>query len=127
MDVAQHIRKNGQDIDSALANGSPKIVETIARITVPGKKGRNYFSFAAKYCSWHKPELYPIWDSNVKKYLGRLQQQSDFAKGFNVNADHWTYAEFCGAMNAFRNAYALGSFTFKEIDKFLWLYGGNLP
>jgi hypothetical protein len=68
-----------------------------------------------------------MWDSNVQKYLERLQEQSDFASGFNVSADHWTYAEFRGAMDAFRMRYRLGSFTFKEIDKFLWLYGGDLP
>jgi hypothetical protein len=127
VDVAQHICKNAQDIDAALAAGSPEVVERIAWISVPGKKDRNNFSFATKYCSWHKPELYPIWDSNVQNYLGRLQGQSEFAKGFNVNADHWTYAEFRGAMDAFRKHFALGSFTFKDIDKFLWLYGGTLP
>ena len=91
-----------------------------------GKKERNSFSFATKYCSWHKPDLYPIWDSRVQTYLGWLQKESDFAKGFDVNAAHWTYDEFRGAMNALRERYRLASFTFKDIDKFLWLEGGRL-
>ena len=111
--------------DSALAAGSPEIVDTIARIAVSEKKDRNYFSFATKYCSWHKPESYPVYDANVERYFGRLQKQSDFAGDFNVNADHWKYPEFRGAMTAFRKRYGLDSFTFKEIDKFVWLYGGK--
>jgi hypothetical protein len=127
VDVAQQIHRNAQKIDLGLAAGLPEIVETIAWVRAPGKKDRNNFSFATKYCSWHKPELYPIWDSHVQRYLERLQEQGDFAKGFNVSADHWTYAEFRGAMDVFRERYHLGSFTFKEIDKFLWRYGGDLP
>jgi hypothetical protein len=69
VDVAQHIHKNAHKIDSALAAGSTAIVGTISWVTVPGKKDRDYFSFATKYCSWHNPEAYPICDSNVKKYL----------------------------------------------------------
>jgi hypothetical protein len=127
VDVAQHIHKNAHKIDSALAAGSTAIVGTISWVTVPGKKDRDYFSFATKYCSWHNPEAYPICDSNVKKYLRRLQKESDFAMGFDIYGDDWTYPDFRKAMDAFRKHYGLGSFTYKEIDKFLWLYGGNLP
>jgi hypothetical protein len=123
VDVAQHIRKNAQKIDAGLAAGSPEIVETIAWVSVPGKKDRNNFSFATKYCSWHKPEAYPIYDSNVQRYLEFLQEKTDFAKGFNVSATHWTYAQFLVAMENLRKHYGLGSFTFKEIDKFLWSEG----
>jgi hypothetical protein len=120
VDMARHIHE--QDIDSALAAGSPEIVDRIAMVTVSEKKDRNYFSFATKYCSWHKPESYPIWDSNVERYLGWLQRQTGFAKDFNLNA-HWKYPAFRAVMSAFRDSYDLGSFSFKDIDKFLWRYG----
>ena len=123
VDVARHIHKNAKKIDAALAVGSPEIVETIAWVSVPGKKDRIFFSFATKYCSWHKPAAYPIYDSNVQRYLEFLQKQSDFAGDFNVSAPHWAYAEFREAMSDFRKHYRLDSFTFKEIDKFVWLEG----
>ena len=126
VDLAQHIHKNAQEIDSGLAVDAPGIVETIAWVRAAGKKERGYFSFATKYCSWHRPELYPMWDANVQTYIEYLQERSDFAKPFNVSADHWKYKEFRGAMNAFRDRYHLGSFAFKDIDKFLWLEGGRL-
>ena len=124
-DVARHIHRNAQSIDSALAAGSPEVVDTIAKVAVPEKKDRNYYSFATKYCSWQRPERYPIWDSHVDRYLWSLQKQTGFAKFFNANADLWACPRFREVMTAFRDRYGLGSFTFKEIDKFLWLYGGK--
>ncbi|MEO8100614.1 MAG: hypothetical protein ABI811_23145 [Acidobacteriota bacterium] len=125
VDVSKHIHQNALKIDAALASGSPETIAMIAQISTKGKS-RNNFSFATKYCSWHKPESYPIWDSNVGKCLGRLQKQSNFASDFNVNSERWTYSDFCVAMKKFRHHFDLGSFTFKEIDKFLWLYGDDL-
>jgi hypothetical protein len=126
MDVAQHIHRNAQDIDSALAAGSSQIVDKIARVTisVSGKERRN-LSFATKYCSWHNSESYPIWDSRVDKYLWTLQKQDPFAPFFKTNADLWDYPKFREVIIAFRDHYGLGSFTFKDIDKFLWFEGGT--
>ncbi|MGP8247781.1 MAG: hypothetical protein ACLQVN_25120 [Bryobacteraceae bacterium] len=124
VDVARRIHEHVQDVDSALDAGSPELVDRIAMVTVPGKKDRKYFSFATKYCSWHKPESYPIWDANVERYLGCLQKQTGFARDFDVNG-YWDYPRFREVMTAFRERYDLGSFGFKEIDKFLWLYGGR--
>jgi hypothetical protein len=126
MNVAQLIHRNAQDIDSALAVGSPQIVDKIARVTISasGKERRN-LSFATKYCSWHNPEAYPIWDSRVDKYLWSLQKQDNFAPFFKTNADLWDYPKFREVIVAFRDRYDLGSFTFKDTDKFLWSEGGT--
>ena len=125
-DVAQHIHRNAQSIDSALAAGSPQIVDKIARVTIrtSGKERRN-LSFATKYCSWHNPEAYPIWDSRVDKYLWALQKQDHFALVFKANADLWEYPTFREVVIAFRYFYGLGSFTFKDTDKFLWSERGT--
>ncbi|MGB9456265.1 MAG: hypothetical protein WCB12_09495 [Bryobacteraceae bacterium] len=124
VEVARNIY--AQDIDSALAAGSPEIVDKIARITIRGRE-RNNYSFATKYCSWHRPALYPIWDSHVDAYLWRLQKQSHFAKDFDSNAVLWNFGSFREVTTAFRDFYGLGSFTFKEIDKFLWSCSGESP
>jgi hypothetical protein len=126
MDVAWHIHRNAQDIDPALTAGSPQIVDKIARVTIgiSGKERRN-LSFATKYCSWHNPESYPIWDSRVDKYLWTLQKQDHFAPFFKANADLWDYPKFCEVIIAFRDFYSLGSVTFKNTDKFLWSEGGT--
>jgi hypothetical protein len=125
LDVAKHICQNAHDIDSALLAGSPEIVDRSAVIAVSGKKNRNYFSFATKYCSWHNPRCYPIYDSRVYEYLRLLRRQGDFAADFDLEG-HWAYPAFRDLMIAFRERYRLGSFSFKDIDKFLWIYGGKL-
>jgi hypothetical protein len=124
-DVARHIQRNAQSIDSALAAGSPEIVDCIARVTVTEKKDRIYFSFATKYCSWHNPASYPIYDYRVSKYICSLQKQAPFADQKLFAVDRWDYPTFLRVMTAFRDSYRLGPFTFKEIDKFLWSEGGT--
>jgi hypothetical protein len=118
--VARHIHAHHKEIDSALAAGSPEIVEKIAKVTVKGKV-YNFFSFATKYCSWHNPHAYPIYDTHVDHYLWTLQQHNHFASF--LHPDLWHYSKFLNIMTNFRNFHGLDSFTFKEIDKFLFLEG----
>ncbi len=50
-DAATHIHERAEEIDSALAAGSPEIVDTIAALTLSatGKK-RHVYAFASKCC-----------------------------------------------------------------------------
>ena len=118
--VARHIHEHHKEIDAALAAGSPAIVEKIAKVRVQGRP-YNFFSFATKYCSWHQPSAYPIYDAHVDHYLWTLQQQRRFASF--LHPDLWDYPKFINIVAAFRDSHGLGSFTYKEIDKFLFLQG----
>lgn len=120
MDVALHIHGSAQIIDSALSAGSPEIVDKIAKVTIQGKV-HNFFSCATKYCSWHNPKSYPIYDSRVDKYLWSLQKQERFTESRFAHDELWDYPKFLEIMSSFHDHYGHGSFTFKEIDKFLWL------
>jgi len=117
--MAEQIHLNVKSIDAALIQGVPWIVDEIARFLL-GKTGNKFYAFATKYCSWHNPSAYPIWDGNVCRYLTCLKN-TPFAK-----PDEWTrYAEFVALISAFRAHYHLDSFGFKEIDKFLWIQGAE--
>jgi hypothetical protein len=118
--VASHIHLNHSEIDAALAAGSPDIVDKIAKIKVSGKI-YNFFSFATKFCSWHNPLAYPIYDSHVDHYLWTLQKQDHF-KGF-LHPQLWDYPKFLEIMIAFKQTHGLTDFSFKEVDKFLFLEG----
>jgi len=126
MDVALHIKRNVTGIDLAFAAGSPEIVDTIAKFAIRGKV-HNFFSFATKYSSWHNPQKYPIYDSRVDNYLWRLQKEKLLQKEkplFDFRHEAlWQYPQFLEVVTAFRDAYGLNDFTFKEIDKFIWLHG----
>jgi hypothetical protein len=125
MDMVRHIYQRGDAIDAALAGGVPEIVNQIARPEVTGKKAYQHFSFATKYCSWHRPECYPIWDSRVEAYLLWLQKAWGFAKDFKVEGS-WKYSAFLEVITRFRMQYGLDGFSFKQLDKFLYRAGDVL-
>ena len=120
--VALHISQNGEEIDTALAAGAPSAVDKIAKVTI-GAREFNFFSFATKYCNWHEPDAYPIYDSRVDQYLWSLQKHSQFSDFKHRSDICKDYATFLKIMADFRISYKLESFSFKEIDKFLWSRG----
>jgi len=64
--MAKHILES--DIDTDLSRGSPTLVSRVARLKIRGGS-RIHYSFESKYCSWHRPALFPIFDSQVEKAL----------------------------------------------------------
>jgi hypothetical protein len=119
--VASHIT-GLVGIDSSLSAGSPDAVDLIAKVKF-GEKERNNFSFASKYCNWHNPTAYPIYDANVEACLWRYKRQDGFAK---YPREGYRYPDFFKIVTAFRSFYGLDSFTFKQLDKYLWRQGGEL-
>jgi hypothetical protein len=113
---ARHVA--GLDIDSLLAQNSLDAVKRIYRCP---ELGRDYYSFATKFCSWHRPETYPIFDSYAVECLWAYRKQDHFAKF--LRQDLWYYDRFVAAVTAFRDFYKLDGLTFRQIDKFLWISG----
>lgn len=118
--VARHITSL-VNIDSCLAAGSPEAVDLIAKVRL-GDKVRNNFSFATKYCSWHNPTAYPIYDSNVDACLWCYMKQDRFTT-FAHQDLYRSYPDFLPIVTAFRDFYGLNSFNFKQLDKFLYERG----
>ncbi len=112
--IADHITK--LRIDRAVADGNAAIVDDIINCGLEEK----YFSFASKFCSWHKPDAYPIYDRNVDECLWSYRQQYHFT---TYRRGSYTYIEFVAILNAFRNVFGLNAVTFKQLDKFLWQVG----
>ncbi|HLA86931.1 MAG TPA: hypothetical protein VJL10_02815 [Anaerolineales bacterium] len=116
--MAEHIVK--EHIDIELQKGTSEVVEKIARIAIKGKI-RNNYSFASKYCHWHQPEMYPIYDSYVDQLLWAYHNQHNFMEFKQIDLRH--YPRYKEVIEAFRKHYSLSQFSFKELDKFLWIYG----
>lgn len=115
------------DIDARLIQGDPQVVDQIAKLTIKvrgsskEKKRRNY-SFATKYCSFHQPSLYPIYDSIVDKVLKAYQRQDRFSSQPLGNLKD--YGRFKEVLEEFVNNYeALGRPSWRELDYFLHDYG----
>jgi hypothetical protein len=108
------------NIDPLLDQGELAAVERI--YNCPPLK--MYYSFATKFCSWHNPTAYPIYDGNVDKYLWSYKKQDGFANFHHQDLGY--YEKFVAIVTAFRNHYRLSCFTFKQLDKFLYLSGGEI-
>jgi hypothetical protein len=119
--VADHIAD--LKIDAHLDAGSVQLVDMIAQVRLGENKQRTYLSFASKYCSWHRPADYPIWDACARKCLSAYKLE--FGLGF-ARADLWEYISFFDAVKEFRDRFGLRPLTFKQIDKFLYLKGAAL-
>ena len=125
--VAKHIVHLG--IDDLLKSGAPHAVDLIAEVKI-ADENKVFFSFATKYCNWHNPTEYPIFDGNVDECLSFYRKRDHFADYRSEDFYSGTMAsrrgKFFGVMSAFRQHYGLDSLSFKQIDKFLWLRGGSL-
>jgi hypothetical protein len=124
--VAKHI--HNLKIDTRLKEQDRTLVEDIAWVQVSADKKRRNYSFATKYCSWHCPEAYPIYDSFVDSLLWRYAVQNSF---FGIERlgrnDFWVdYLKFVHTLLAFKDYYSLQQVSLRQIDKFLWLYAREL-
>jgi hypothetical protein len=120
-EMARHILELA--VDPALQAADLHLVERIARLTIRGKTRRHY-SFATKYCSWHRPEDFPIYDSLVDRVL--IQYRDCFAFGQFSRSDLQEYWKYKEVLAAFRTHFGLDKFSFKQIDKFLWFTSKDL-
>jgi hypothetical protein len=116
--VANHIVAKG--IDHHLASGDPTLVDDLARVAF-GTRTRVLFSFATKYCAWHQPNRYQIYDSFVDWLLWEYRKQFEFAKFRRYELRQ--YPDFLRIVRSFADAFSLQAFTPKHIDKFLWIEG----
>jgi hypothetical protein len=121
--VARHIVS--LDIDERLERGDDSLVTDIASghgIT-NNKSGKeiHFFSFATKYCSHHRPQIYPIYDSYVEELLIYLRDADGFSN-FRSEALR-NISLFKETLLKLQKFYSLESFSLKEIDQYLWQYG----
>ena len=116
--VAKHIQS--MNIDDRLKIGDVSLVSEIQKVTINGVV-KNFYSFATKYCSHHRPKDFPIYDSYVEKVLCYFR---DFDKFTSFKTKELKdYARFKGTLIDFRSFYGLDQYNLKEIDKYMWQLG----
>ena len=115
--VAEHIFK--QNIDARLAVGDPTLVEAIGRVS-----GKYFYSFATKYCAFHQPKQYNIYDSHVHNVLMYFSKRDKYAH--HTHESLRDYPCFKEAISQFQKHYHLESFSAWELDKYLWLLGKSV-
>lgn len=119
------------NIDERLKVGCPDLVEDIANGAreairdLKGPKGRlrgRRYAFATKYCSFHNGQSYPMRDTLVVDMLKKFKRRRNSGFAFK-DRELDRYPEFRAVVERFREAYGLTEFSFREIDRYLWLLG----
>ena len=125
---------NIKEIDSRLMKGDISLIKEIATLNLKENTRYNY-SFATKYCAYHQPELYPIYDSIVAETL-----TSFFEKGLlpkykltskrSVGDKTLTKGEFAKKLKEydffvavyryFMEQYDLLAFSYRQVDSYIW-------
>lgn len=116
--VAKHILE--LDIDERLNSSDVSLVDDIKKIDINGKN-KNFYSFATKFCSHHKPLDFPIYDSYVEKVLLHFRKQDAFAQF--APDDLKNYTKFKSIIIEFSRFYGLDKYNLKEVDKYIWQLG----
>ena len=116
--VAKHFLN--QKIDERLAVGDLNLVMDLANIEINGKRFF-FYSFATKYCSHHRPDIYPIYDSYVNKLLKYFRNRDGFMAFKETNLKE--YSKYYNIIQSFKSFYGLQEFSVKQIDKYLWQLG----
>lgn len=119
-----------RNIDNRIKAGDPTIVNEMASSkTIGGKTTEDAYSFASKYCHFHNPNKYPIFDSFVHDMLFQLQKEYDFyrkqlgVKGKFTQNDLKDYTKFIEIRQAFVEYFKLTKNSILDIDKFFWRAG----
>ena len=116
--LARHILS--LNIDSRLNAGDVNLVKDIQYVQYD-KGFKNFYSFATKYCSHHKPLEYPIYDSYVDLVLRHFRKSDQFSNF--VDSDLKDYPKFKNILLDFQSFYGLNDYNLKQIDQYLWLLG----
>ena len=126
-----------KNIDKRLSKGDKSLIPEIATLSFDDKKRYNY-SFATKYCAYHQPEKFPIYDSIVAmtfasffekgllpKYKccsrkSAVKETNTYSKAeFKEKLKEYDF--FVNVYDYFMKLYDLkGYFTYREIDSYIW-------
>ena len=112
-------------LDKCLEDGNLSVVKKIAHLSLADEKQRNFYSFATKYCSFHNPKKYPIYDFYVQDLLYRYQKQENFYPGKitrNSITNYLKYDEYKNIIDCFISYFDLHC-SYKELDMYLWTMG----
>jgi hypothetical protein len=117
--IAKHIVS--LKIDKDLLKEDLALVNKISKVEMNDGRTINFYSFATKYCSHHKPKVYPIYDYYVEKILMYFKGKDSFSD-FKRD-DIREYARYRDIIIEFQQFYGLKKYNLKQIDKYLWQLG----
>jgi len=117
--VAKHIKS--LDIDKRLCEGDATLVNDLASVDFGNDKLKNFYSFATKYCHFHQPGKFSIYDRYVANLLLHFKSVDKFY-AFDA-IDLRNYPKYLTILKAFQKHYGLTEFNQRQLDHYLWMAG----
>ena len=123
-----------KNIDGRLDKGDYKLVSQIAKLKVSTGEVRFNYSFATKYCAYHQPKKFPIYDSIVALTFASLFEKGLLSKykynrGKTDSRNTYSKTEFMEKLkeydfyikvyNHFMEEYDLTSLSYREVDSYI--------
>lgn len=108
------------DFDRRCKMGDLTLVHDVAQHRYGNNKNYNY-SFATKFCCFHSPGAFPIFDSVVRYCTAKLNRHWKFSP-IRVY-QYWEYDLWKQHIDCFRSFAQADDLDYKTVDKFLWLCG----
>ena len=123
--LAEHVF-NIQDLDERIMSNAIDfdLVDEIGNVQL-GKVPRFHYSFATKYCSFHNPRVYPIYDKFAAQALAYYNTRGRLFGDFSYTSliRERNYQEYCNFYRSFIDYFNLRNFSLKQIDRLLWQTG----
>lgn len=122
--MAHHVHRLGAKLDAWIATGSPQAVSRVRRghgIRTSSGVDRDFYSFATKYASWHRPEVYPMYDKYVATAIRRIRRWLGMP---SLSAGELRrFRRFRRALDELHDAVEWPTPGYKEFDQGLWVLG----
>ena len=123
--VVETILGVGCKLDALIARADPSAVDLMKMVKFAKReKVMNFFSFASKFCHFHRPDRYPIYDQYVDAALRRLRKDK-MLEFETASLNREVYAQFKSVVDMFIERYADGC-SYDAVDKYLWRFGKSL-
>lgn len=110
------------DFDARVITGDKNLVDDLRR-TVQEMGGNDCLSFTTKYCSFHNPTKYPIYDSKVSGLLKSANDQYHFTNNPKINtcdsAKSLSFVSWHAIVTDFQRTFA-PDLSLLELDRFLF-------
>lgn len=117
-------------VDEALSAGDIGIVESIVtaadnKLKPKGEKGL-YYSLVTKYCAFHKPTAYCLFDHFASTALMAKGYWKPADIGCNKDQSLRCYPQYHHAIEVFRERSGYARYCFRAIDHYLWYKGKEI-
>ncbi len=126
--LAKHIHEH-QELDSLMCEGNVKALDVFNSVPLGrSKKMYNLYSFGSKYCSFHNPSAYPLYDKYVHALLCKINELENFSDFKSKDLDEKNYQRYKEILISFMDKFRIDKeeFAYKKLDKYLWQLGKDL-